>query len=239
MIRTVFVYFYVWLVLTFGVIFIVIILLLKPFVSRSIIKRIIFLITHHFTKNFLWIGGIKYKVNGYDNLPKTNNYCIVSNHQTTLDFLLITASFPTIIGFIAKKELRKIPIFNFWMNQIGCAFIDRQNKDEALQIISNHVKNTHTDQAISIFPEGTRSKSAAMNPFKIRGLQTIIDANAILVPFTIVDSYKHLVHGKIITGTVNLVIHQFIDCSLLSNDEKNSLVPKISQIINQPILESI
>lgn len=68
------------------------------------------------------ISGAKINVIGLDNLPKDQTVLFVSNHQSNFDIPLLLSCIDIPKGFIAKKELEKLPLISTWMKYINCIF---------------------------------------------------------------------------------------------------------------------
>jgi 1-acyl-sn-glycerol-3-phosphate acyltransferase len=101
--------------------------------------------------------------------------------------------------FVVKKELAKgIPTISYNVRRGGTVTIDRQNPKQAIVAIYQlaHLIQQHKFAAV-IFPEGTRSRSGAMKPFKPAGLQALLKKapDALLVPLTINNTYKFTFKG--------------------------------------------
>lgn len=80
------------------------------------------------------IGGIKRNVVGAEQIPTDTPVVFVSNHRSYLDILLLQSTANVPVGFVAKTELKKIPLLGFWMQDIGCVFIDRSSIKSAVKV---------------------------------------------------------------------------------------------------------
>ena len=93
----------------------------------------------YWSRKTLDIIGIEYQVYGKENIPDRG--CLyVSNHQSMLDIPLIMDAVGSPLGFIAKKELAKVPIINSWTKEINCIYLDRDNAREAVKTINEGVE---------------------------------------------------------------------------------------------------
>ncbi len=181
----------------------------------------------------LFLNGIRFDVYGKENIPKHNNICLVSNHQSNFDIPLILGNIPKVIGFISKIELSRVPIFNLWMFVIRCPFIDRKNREKSLDIIEKRLQKTTKGQPMLIFPEGKRSKKQEMNNFKKGGITSIIKANTIILPITVYNTHK-ICKGsniKLSSFRSKLIIHKEILPSELAASP-DEIIKKLENIIN-------
>lgn len=135
---------------------------------------------------FFALSGAKVTVNGLENIPKdVNGVLFVGNHKSLIDIPLLLKYVDIHIAFIAKKELKKAPFISWWMSFIGCLFLDRQNVRQGMQTILEGVKKLKAGESLVIFPEGTRSKTDEMLPFKQGSLKLASKANVPIIPFAV------------------------------------------------------
>lgn len=168
-----------------------------------------------------------------ENLPEKGPVLYVANHQSYADILAFLNITKHQIGFIAKNELTKIPLFRDWIVRIRSLFIMREDPRASLNTINEGAEMLKNGFSLVIFPEGTRSKSGKMADFKPGSLKLATKAKATIVPVTIIDSYKAFEEkGKIAKHTkMAFKIHEPIDTSLLDRKEQAALGEKIEQII--------
>jgi len=131
---------------------------------------------------------------------------VMGNHRSYLDIPLAFLALQRSVGFIAKTQLQRIPILNFWMHKLGCLFIDRE-KGGGAAIIQQAIQSGRMPK-LFIFPEGTRSKREGMVAFKSGGFRLAVEADAIILPIVTKgsadlwenrkDSKHHPVHMQIL-----------------------------------------
>lgn len=68
------------------------------------------------------IAGITYEVRGLENIPTDRAVLYVGNHRSYFDIVMGYMTVPGLTGFIAKKEMIKIPLLNRWMDRMNCLF---------------------------------------------------------------------------------------------------------------------
>ncbi len=114
-------------------------------------------------------AGTKITIIGRERIPKDTAVLYIGNHRSFFDILLIHTLAPGMVGFIAKKEMEKIPFLSTWMRAIHCLFLDRDDIKQGLQTILTGISYIKEGTSICIFPEGTRSQGtdeSELLPFK-------------------------------------------------------------------------
>jgi DNA helicase-2/ATP-dependent DNA helicase PcrA len=142
---------------------------------------------------------------------------IMSNHQSQLDIPCLAKAADRLIGFVAKQELGRIPLLNFWMRQIGCIFIDRTDKRGAHAALEKAARQM-SDKPLVVFPEGTRSKDGALLPFKLGGTRLALLAQAVIVPVLIEKSRDAVENRKAGSGPVPVRMKVFPPLDTLGLD---------------------
>lgn len=151
-----------------------------PFVSRYI-----------WGPGLLWCAGAKLKVEGLENLKGNEHGIYYSNHQSNFDIPALTSALPVPVYFIAKKEIKKIPIFGWGMWAIGMVFVDRKNRERARKSMEQAAKVVKRGKSLSTFPEGTRSKNGEVQAFKKGTFHLAKNGPIRLIPVAIIGT-KHI-----------------------------------------------
>lgn len=184
-------------------------------------------------KGVIKSAGANVTVKGVEWIPKEDGIVFVGNHQSNFDIPLLLGYLPKLAGFVAKKELEKMPFISSWMKVIGCVFLDRGNPRAALKTIGEATKKVKDGQNMILFPEGTRSKGQKMGDFKQGGLRIATKGKAIIVPMTIDGSYK-LYEGngnRIKPADVTITFHEPINTAELDKDAIKSLDDYLLSVI--------
>lgn len=175
------------------------------------------------------------EVKGLENIPKGASV-FVSNHQAIFDAFVLMAYINKITGFIAKKEIKKIPLINRWLVEIRTVYLDRESIKDGIKAINEGVDNLLDGHSMIIFPEGTRSLSSEMGDFKKGSLKLATKANVPIIPVTIDGTYRVLEVGKKVTGNrVKIVFHKPIYTEQLTKEELKELNETTYNIIKNTL----
>ena len=107
----------------------------------------------------LKLSGCKVNVIGKENIQQDGPVLFVGNHRSYFDILIYHEAIGKPLGFLAKKEMEKIPLLSNWMRYLHCLFLDRKDIKQGLKTILAAVDKVKSGISICIFPEGTRNKN--------------------------------------------------------------------------------
>ena len=180
------------------------------------------------------LAGVKLIVKGQENIPTDTSVLYVGNHRSYFDVVLTLSLFPNVTGYVAKKEIKKVPILRRWMNAIHCIFLDRDNIKEGLKTILLGVEELKNGYSLCIFPEGTRNKGEdTLLPFHEGSFKLAEKSGVPIVPMTLVNSSAIFEdHFPLIKKTT--VIIEFSDpiyVNQLDREGKKNLSANVREII--------
>jgi 1-acyl-sn-glycerol-3-phosphate acyltransferase len=135
-------------------------------------------------------SGVKVSVSGISNVPKGGGLIFASNHQGAFDILILLAYLPRYFRFVAKSDLFSIPFFGWYMSLAGYVPIERDVSASAHRTIGSVADVLRKDDCVLIFPEGTRSRTGELGPFKRGSLMAAFQSGASVVPVAISGSYN-------------------------------------------------
>ncbi|MBV1865975.1 MAG: 1-acyl-sn-glycerol-3-phosphate acyltransferase [Rhodobacteraceae bacterium] len=111
-----------------------------------------------------WIVGLKSEIRG--EVP-TGEVIVASKHQSFFDILIIFGAVPK-ARFIMKAQLIWAPILGYYAYRIGCVFVDRGKRGQAIRKMVADVKSGKQDPGqLVIFPQGTRVAVGVKKPYKV------------------------------------------------------------------------
>ena len=141
-------------------------------------------------KVILKMTGVTTTVIGEENVPD-EPVLFIGNHRSYFDILLTYSRCRRLTGYVAKKEMEKIPLLSTWMKNLYCLFLDRDNMREGLKTILQAIDYVKNGISICIFPEGTRSKNEDeldMLPFHEGSFKIATKTNCPIIPMAISGS---------------------------------------------------
>jgi len=123
----------------------------------------------HWARGLLRGVGVRLDVRGADRLDPRETYVFMANHQSNLDIAAIFAALPLVPGFLAKRELMRVPFLAQALQSGGHVLIDRTNRRAAIKAIEQAAEHVRGGGSIVIFPEGTRSPKGVLRSLKKGG----------------------------------------------------------------------
>jgi 1-acyl-sn-glycerol-3-phosphate acyltransferase len=161
----------------------------------------------------LFLAGVKVKVTGLEHLRRDVPHIFVSNHASHLDVVCIARVIPIGLFFIAKKELAKVPFLGQYMWVIGHIFVDRKNKDRALESLKIAADKIKAGKDVITFPEGTRTKTGELMMFKRGSFVIAKDGGIPIMPIAVKGTRAILPSGgwMIRPGKVEIAIGKPIE----------------------------
>lgn len=128
------------------------------------------------------------KIHDIDKLPSEGSYMICSNHMSAQDPLIIGVSLKPFITCMAKKELFKYKITDWFFRVNGAFPVDRNAND--ISAIKTAIKNLKNGQPVLMFPEGTRNKTKTPLDAKPGVAMIAIRSKVPVVPITLSGDYR-------------------------------------------------
>lgn len=198
-------------------------------------EKVISFASNTFPKLLFWGTGSKVTIRGLENFPSREDrkrICMVSNHQSYFDILLILGFLPGFISFVAKKELFRVPFLNIWMYGIGCIKLDRSSPRASVKAIEKGIQKIREGLPLLIFPEGTRSRSNKMADFKSGSLKLATRSEALILPLTVEGTAEIFeAHGKVGRSNVVLTVHPPLSTEGIGDAARKELAPTLRRMI--------
>jgi 1-acyl-sn-glycerol-3-phosphate acyltransferase len=169
----------------------------------------------------LWLAGAKLEVVRAP-VPPPGPVIFACNHESVLDIWVLFAVVPRSFRFVAKQELFELPIFGWYMRIGGHIAVDRSNHQRAVASLAVAGERIRAGTSIVAFPEGTRSRTGRIGPFKKGPFVVAREARVPVVPVAIsgtgaiTPSKKIEIHP----GTIRVAAGDPIDPTAFADKEE-------------------
>lgn len=182
----------------------------------------------------LWASGVRVRLEGYQNVREDRPQIVASNHESWYDVFALAANMPGRFKFVAKKELANIPFFGWGWRAAGHISIDRSDTQSAIRSLEKAGETMRREHAkVVIFPEGTRSPSGVLLPFKKGAFMLALQTGVELVPVGVSGGRTILRKGdwRIHAGEVVLRFGEPISTAGFTLDTREELVALVREKI--------
>lgn len=216
---------FIWIVaavITFVLSLVVVIGALLGFREKSFDR-----IAHYWGWLITRISPVEVRVEGIENIRLDQPQIIASNHQSWYDVFVLAALIPKQYRFVAKQELKKIPLFGRAWVAAGHVSVDRSDRKQAIQSLERFGKVIREDKSsIVIFPEGTRSITGELQPFKKGAFMLALHTHVDIVPVAITGSRAVLKKGdwRVHRGTIIVRVGQPIPTAGFTHANRDELI---------------
>lgn len=183
--------------------------------------------------------GIDVKVIGGEKLDN-KPFIAVSNHQSTLDILMLGRMFPPGCTVTAKKSLKYVPFLGWFMSLSGTYFLDRNDRKQSVDTLNEGLKNIKANKrALWIFPEGTRSYSADLKilPFKKGAFHLAQQGKIPIIPI-VVSNTSTIMNSKYKVFNSGVITVKVLD-AINTEDLKTENISKLSEDVRDRMFEEL
>ena len=196
---------------------------------------ILYLLGHGGVKMGLGLAGIRYRVVGREHLPGPRAVVFVSNHQSNVDPPVLYRVLHRRLHFVYKAELQRLPILARAFGLAGFIAVERHNREQAMIAIDRAAGALRSGTSFLMFPEGTRSRSGELLPFKKGGFILAIKAQAPVVPVAISGARAAMKKGSRIIRpvTVTVRIGEPIETRGRSTTDRDELIGQVRSSIQE------
>lgn len=150
-------------------------------------------------------GRVNIEAHGIENIPKEDGFVYFPNHQGMYDLLLFLETSPRPFSFVAKIELKNVPLLKQVMSALHCILIDRKDLRQSLNVINEMIARVSNGENFLIFAEGTRSRMGnKMNEMKGGSFKSAVKAKAPIVPCAIMNAFIPFDENSIRKVTVKI-----------------------------------
>jgi 1-acyl-sn-glycerol-3-phosphate acyltransferase len=151
-------------------------------------------------------AGVTIEVHGAEHLSSGSGTVYASNHVSWYDVFAIASVLPR-YTFVAKAELRKIPIFGWGAEGTGVIFLARENRKAAFAAYEVVARRIAAGLSVVVFPEGTRGAEYSLRSFKKGPFVLAIAAGAPVVPIVVYGAREVMRKGSFTVRPATVHVH--------------------------------
>jgi 1-acyl-sn-glycerol-3-phosphate acyltransferase len=191
-------------------------------------KRGLYALAHVGVQLGLSLAGIRYRVTGRDRIPPAA-VVFCSNHESNVDPPILFRALHPQLHVLYKAELHKFPIMGTVFDVGGYVPIERGNRERAMASIGRAARSLRAGNSFLIFPEGTRSRTGDLLPFKKGGFIMAIQAQAPIVPVAVQGGRASMRKGSTIVRPVRVSVRigEPIPTAGLTLDDRDLLIERV------------
>jgi len=176
----------------------------------------------------LTMAGIRSLVSGREHLPdRAAVFC--ANHESNVDPPVLFEVLHPRLHVLYKAELHRLPIMGAVFDVAGFVPIERRDREKAMASITRGADSLRAGNSFLIFPEGTRSRTGDLLPFKKGGFIMAIEAQAPIVPVAIQGGRNAMRKGSPLVRPVrtSVRIGKPVPTTGLGLDDRDALIARV------------
>ncbi len=177
------------------------------------------------------MAGIRIRVEGRERLQPGTSCVFMSNHVGNVDAPALIVSLPRVAA-LAKHELMKLPVLGRALRFTGFIPVFRGTQ-QAPEAVDHAVEALRRGRSLLVFPEGTRSRTGELLPFRRGVFLMTIRAGVPIVPITVLGSREIMRKGdpRIHPGEIRLIVHPPVPTAGLQEEDRYELAERVRAII--------
>ncbi len=193
--------------------------------------RLFHLVARAYARVALAAFGVRVAASGLENIDPARPYVYMSNHLSHVDAPALALVVPQPLYWVFKKELARIPVFGWALLACGQIMVDRSDPEGSRATLDEAAAGLSGNSSVMIYPEGTRSRDGALQPFKKGGFWMALRAGLPIVPVRVSGSREIVPAGTLVVrpGTVRVAVLPPIETRGRTPDDIPELMARVRE----------
>lgn len=183
---------------------------------------------HTWARMAIRAAGVRVVVHDADRATPDHGVVFIANHVSWFDVFALAAVLPR-YSFVAKSELRRIPVFGPAAAAAGIVFLERDNRKQAFESYKGAAEQVRQGKSVVVYPEGTRGLDYPLRPFKKGPFVLAIASGAPIVPTIIHGAREVMPRGsfRVRAGVVHVHLLEPVSTAGLGYDQRGELMTRV------------
>jgi len=180
------------------------------------------------SKVCLAAAGLRPTYDGLEHVRGDEPRLFLANHLSTVDIWVLAVVLPNTCRFVAKRSLFFVPILGQAMWAAGFIPIDRGDRSQAIKSLNRAAARIRKGASVILFPEGTRSRTGKLGPFKKGAFHLALETGVPIVPIAISGTGSAVKPRSIVVtpGPVHVTLFPAVDPATYGDD----VVPLMNRV---------
>lgn len=175
------------------------------------------------------LAGVRVRLEGADREKLDRPLVVVANHQSWYDVFVLAGFLPGRARFVAKEELRRIPLFGAAWETCGHIRVNRGDRAEAVRSLNEAGARIRDERLnVILFPEGTRSPDGSLLPFKKGAFVLALQTGVPILPVGISGSRAVMRKGsfRIRPGEIRVRVGEPFEVAGLGTGHRDAVLAR-------------